>query len=75
MTVQSSFLIRCTLHSDPDSRTGKGWYVQHVQTGEEHRAATLEEVSTWISQQNQCYLTAARGVAIITNRMRCASKQ
>lgn len=58
MTVQSSFLIRCTLHSDPDSRTGKGWYVQHVQTGEEHRAATLEEVSTWISQQNQCYLTA-----------------
>lgn len=58
MTVQSSFLIRCTLNRSGDSASDKTWYIQHVQTGAELRAATLAEVTTWISEQNQRYLTA-----------------
>ena len=57
MTVQSSFLIRCTLHAPGEPPAGKAFYIQHVQTGAEFRAATLDEVAEWTASQNLAYLT------------------
>ena len=59
MTVQSSFLIRCSLQADGDSAVARAYSIQHVQTGAEFRAATLGEVTDWIAAQNLRYLTIA----------------
>jgi hypothetical protein len=56
MTVHSSFLLRCNLHSSSDPASGKAYYIQHVQTGAEFRAATLEDVTRWVADQNFRYL-------------------
>jgi hypothetical protein len=58
MTVQSSFLIRCSLNASGDLTSGKAYYIQHVQTGAEFRAATLAEVTHWAGDQNLRYLAA-----------------
>jgi hypothetical protein len=58
MTVQSSFLIRCSLNAFGDLTSGKAYYIQHVQTGAEFRAATLAEVTHWAGDQNLRYLSA-----------------
>jgi hypothetical protein len=56
MTVQSSFLIRCTLNSSGDPAPARPYYIRHVQTGAEFRSATLLEVSHWVADQNLRYL-------------------
>ena len=55
MTVQSSFLIRCLLGPSGESTPGKTYYIQHVQTAAEFRAATLDEVIQWVAAQNLRY--------------------
>ena len=57
MTVQSSFLIRCTLNATGGPVSGKAYFIQHVQTGQEFRSGTLEEVTQWIADQNLRYLS------------------
>lgn len=57
MTVQSSFLIRCLLGPSGESTPGKTYYIQHVQTAAEFRAATLEEVTQWVAAQNLRYFS------------------
>jgi hypothetical protein len=57
MTVQSSFLIRCTLNSAGDSAPARPYYIRHVQSGTEFRAATLEEVTSWVADQNLRYFS------------------
>ena len=57
MTVQSSFLIRCSLNPSGDLTTGKAYYIQHVQTGAEFRAATLNEVAHWVAEQNLRFMS------------------
>ena len=49
MTVQSSFLIRCSL---------KAYYIQHVQTGAEFRSATIDELTRWVAEQNLRFRSA-----------------
>jgi hypothetical protein len=63
MTVQSSFLIRCSLNTSGDLTSGKAYYIQHVQTGAEFRAATLAEVTHWAGDQNLRYLAATTDTA------------
>jgi hypothetical protein len=63
MTVQSSFLIRCTLNAFGDLTSGKAYYVQHVQTGAEFRSATLAEVTHWVGDQNLRYLAVMNNTA------------
>lgn len=58
MTIQSSFLIRCTLNTSGELTPGKAYYIRHVQTGAEFRAATLAEVGHWAGDQNLRYLAA-----------------
>jgi hypothetical protein len=61
MTVQSSFLIRCTLNppgnSAGDPTPARPYYIRHVQTGAEFRSATLAEVTRWVADQNLRYLS------------------
>jgi hypothetical protein len=57
MTVQSSFLIRCTLHTSGDPTSGKAYDIRHIQTGAAFRSATLEEVTRWVADQNLRYLS------------------
>lgn len=57
MTVQSSFLIRCTLNSSGDPAPARPYYIRHVQTGAEFRSATLAEVTHWVADQNLRYLS------------------
>jgi hypothetical protein len=57
MTVQSSFLIRCLLSPSGESTPGKTYYIQHVQSGAELRAATLDEVTQWVAAQNLRYFS------------------
>jgi hypothetical protein len=59
MTVQSSFLIRCSLGPSGESAPGKTYYIQHVQTAAEFRAATLDEVTQWVTAQNLRYFADA----------------
>ena len=59
MTVQSSFLIRCLLGPSGESTPGKTYYIQHVQTAAEFRAATLDEVTQWVAAQNLRYFADA----------------
>ena len=59
MTVQSSFLIRCSLGPSGESAPGKTYYIQHVQTAAEFRAATLDEVTQWVAAQNLRYFADA----------------
>ncbi len=70
MTVQSSFLIRCTLHLPGqenlragDPATGKPFYIQHVQTGAEFRSATLDELTRWAAEQNVRYQATVIGAS------------
>jgi hypothetical protein len=63
MTVQSSFLIRCSLNTSGDLTSGKAYYIQHVQSGAEFRAATLAEVTHWAGDQNLRYLAATTDTA------------
>ena len=56
MTVQSSFLIRCSLASPESPEARKSYWVQHVQTGAEFRAGSLADITQWISNQNLAYL-------------------
>jgi hypothetical protein len=53
MTLQSSFLLRCSLGS---TQPGKPYFVKHVQTGTEFRAGTLAEATQWMSEQNERFL-------------------
>jgi hypothetical protein len=57
MTVQSSFLIRCTLNASGDPASRRAYYVRHIQTGAEFRSATLAEVIRWVADQNIQYLS------------------
>jgi hypothetical protein len=57
MTVQSSFLIRCTLSAPGVPASGRAYYVRHVQSGTEFRSATLEELTRWVAEQNLRYLS------------------
>ena len=59
MTVQSSFLIRCLLGPSGESTPGKTYFIQHVQTAAEFRAATLDEVTQWVAAQNLRYIADA----------------
>jgi len=59
MTVQSSFLVRCSLSATGDPTPARAYFVQHIQTGAEHRSATLEEVTRWMAEQNLRYLSDA----------------
>jgi hypothetical protein len=59
MTVHSSFLIRCLLSPSGESTHGKTYYIQHVQSGAELRAATLDEVTQWVAAQNLRYYSDA----------------
>ena len=61
MLVHSSFLIRCALSPTAETRAGKPFYIQHIQTGVEFRSATLAEISQWIAEQNLRYLNGAIG--------------
>jgi hypothetical protein len=63
MTVQSSFLIRCSLNPSGDQTSGKAYYIQHVQTGAEFRAATLTEITHWAGDRNLRYLAAMSDAA------------
>jgi hypothetical protein len=55
MTVQSSFLIRCLLGPSGESTPGKTYFIQHVQTAAEFRAA----VTQWVAAQNLRYIADA----------------
>jgi hypothetical protein len=57
MTVQSSFLVRCVLSTSGDPKSGKAYYVQHVQTGAEFRSATLGKITQWVEDQNLRYIS------------------
>jgi len=57
MTIQSSFLIRCSLSASGGITPGKAYYIQHVQTGAEFRSAALTEVTEWVAGQNLRYLS------------------
>jgi hypothetical protein len=57
MTVQSSFLIRCSLNASGDLTSGKAYYIQHVQTGAEFRTSALADVTRWMADQNTRYLS------------------
>jgi hypothetical protein len=57
MTVQSSFLIRCSLNASGDLTSGKAYYIQHVKTGAEFRASALADVTHWMADQNTRYLS------------------
>lgn len=58
MTLQSSFLIRCSLHVSGDHPSGRPYLTRHVQTGAEFRSATLVEATQWMADQNARYLAA-----------------
>lgn len=59
MTVQSSFLIRCSLNAPGDLASRKAYYIQHVQSGAEFRASALADVTGWMADQNSRYLSDA----------------
>jgi hypothetical protein len=42
-----------------ESTPGKTYYIRHVQTASELRAATLEEVAQWVAAQNLRYFADA----------------
>lgn len=56
MTIQSSFLIRCSLPATGEATHGKAYYIQHIQTGAECRSGTLAELTQWMADQNLRYL-------------------
>jgi hypothetical protein len=58
MTVQSSFLIRCSLNATGELTSGKAYYIQHVQTGAEFRSATIDELTRWVAEQNLRFRSA-----------------
>lgn len=60
MSIYSSFLLRCWLNRD--GSPAATYAIEHVQSGEQFRAASLAEVIDWI-QSNHERLTAASGSA------------
>jgi hypothetical protein len=66
MTVQSSFLIRCSLNASGDLTSGKAYYIHHVQSGAEFRACVLDEAARWMADQNIRYLADALAAAADT---------
>ena len=50
-----SMLVR--LSAPGESTPGKAYYIQHVQSGAELRAATLDEVTQWVAAQNLRYFS------------------
>lgn len=58
MTIQSSFLIRCTL-SPASGPQARGYDIEHVQTGARMTTSDLAEVNAWLVDINGRYLGEA----------------
>jgi hypothetical protein len=49
MWIYSSFLIRCRLTLDEDDQERAVYEVEHIQTGNRHRTATLPDLCEWMA--------------------------